>query len=279
MKKSKFYNYLIIVAVIFVALIWGTVYNNISANSDNVGPKIYFLDVGQGDATLLNLPNSVQVLIDMGRGQQTVDQLSRYMPYFDRNIEYAFISHFDADHFGGLDEVLESYDIENILYPLALAEDEDAKEIAAESGKFGYKVEEISRGDVVYFNESAKSEILWPQGNEESLNGNDLSAVFIIEGLSKKVLMTGDIEKRGQVSLLGISADSELKADILKFPHHGAEGAFGENFLQAVDPAQVVISVGNNSYGHPSENVIDYFEKLNKKVLRTDMSGTVEFAL
>lgn len=277
MKRSKAFSYWLGIALIFTFLIWGAVFDNISADSENKS-KIYFLDVGQGDSALLTLPDSVQVLVDTGRGQKASTEISKYMPFFDKKIEYVMITHFDSDHFGGLDEILRSYQVEKIMYPLALESDEDALRIEAEAEKFGYQIKKLSQGEAVYFKPSYKAEVLWPRESGEGLKGNDLSLVMMVEG-DKKILMTGDIEIEGQKRLLDGIAEDRLKADVLKFPHHGAEGSFHQRFLEIVDPKQVIISVGKNSYGHPSQKIIEYFENLTREIFRTDVVGTVEMAL
>jgi len=278
-NNPKIVNYLLVLASAVLVVIWTALWRGADANVTVADATISFLDVGQGDAALLSLPQSTQVLIDAGRGNQTVERVAAAMPFFDRTIEFVVISHFDSDHVGGLDEVMRSYDIEQIIIARAQKNQEEAEELAALAEREEIKVRYVSRSDTVYFYPPVKGEVLWPEQDTAGLSDNDLSLVMQIKGLNKKVLMMGDIENKGQIYLFAKNEITALDTDILKFPHHGAGGAFNEKLFDITTPEKVIISVGKNSYGHPSGDLLEFLKKRAIEFKRTDEAGTIELDL
>jgi len=277
--RLKIINYLLVLAVAVLITVWTAVYKEAGADKTTSGTQMSFLNVGQGDSALLNLPQSTQVLIDAGRDGKTVERVAEAMPFFDKKIEYVVISHFDSDHVGGLDEVMRSYDIGEIIIAKAQKDQAEAKELVEEAEKDEIKIQYVSRADTVYFRSPVKGVVLWPEGSVEGLKDNDLSLVMQIEGAGKRVLMTGDIENKGQVYLFAKNEVGSLNTDILKFPHHGSGGAFNEKLFELTTPEKVIISVGKNSYGHPSGDLINFLKNKMIEFVRTDEAGTVEVGL
>jgi len=277
--RLKIINYLLVLAVAVLITVWTAIYKEAGADKTAGGAIISFLNVGQGDSALLNLPQSTQVLFDAGRDNKTVEQVAEAMPFFDKKIEFVVISHFDSDHVGGLDEIMRSYDVGKIIIARAQKDQEEAKQLVEEAEKDEIEVKYVSRLDTVYFRSPVKGMVLWPERETEGLKDNDLSLVMQIEGAGKKVLMTGDIENKGQVYLFAKNDIADLDTDILKFPHHGAAGAFNEKLFELTTPEKVIISVGRNSYGHPSGDLIDFLKNKMLEFVRTDEAGTVEVGL
>lgn len=272
-------NYLLVLGLVVLATVWTAVFRGVDANVEVAGSYISFLDIGQGDSALLSLPQSTQVLIDAGRDSRTVERVAEVMPFFDKKIEFVVISHFDSDHVGGLDEVIRSYDIGKIIIAKAQKDQVEAQELIEEAEKEEIAVKYVSRLDAVYFRAPVKGVVMWPEAQAEGLSDNDLSLVMQIEGGGKRILMTGDIENKGQVYLFAKNAVSDLDTDILKFPHHGAGGAFSEKLFDLTTPDKVIISVGKNSYGHPSGDLIDFLKSKMIEYVRTDEAGSVKIGL
>lgn len=277
--RLKIINYLLVFAVAVLITVWTAVYKEAGADKVAGGMQIDFLDVGQGDSALLNLPQSTQVLFDAGRDGKTVEQVAEAMPFFDKKIEFVVISHFDNDHVGGLDEVMRSYDVGKIIIADAQKDQEEAKKLVEEAEKDEIGVVYVSRSDTVYFRSPVKGVVLWPESKIEGVKDNDLSLVMQIAGAGKKVLMMGDLENKGQVYLFAKNEIADLDTDILKFPHHGSGGAFNEKLFELTTPEKVVISVGKNSYGHPSGDLINFLKNKMIEFVRTDEAGTVEMGL
>ena len=278
-SRSRFINYLLILAVVVLVAVWTAVFRGIEANPDISYPQIYFLNVGQGDSALLSLPESTQVLFDAGRDSITVERIAEVMPFFDKRIEFAVISHFDSDHIGGLDEVMLSYEIDKIIIANAQKDQDKARELILEAEKNDIEIKYVSKSDTIYFRAPVKGTVLWPEAGQEGLSDNDLSLVMHIEGAGKKVLMTGDIENKGQVYFFAKNKKEDLDTDILKFPHHGAGGAFNEKLFELTSPEKVIISVGKNSYGHPNRDLLDYLKNKMIEFARTDEVGTIKESL
>ena len=277
--RIKLVNYLLIGGLAILIAIWTAVYRQADADVVGGGTQINFLNVGQGDSALILLPDSTQVLIDAGRDGKTVEQVAKEMPFLDKKIEFVVVSHFDSDHVGGLDEVMRSYDVDKIIIAKAQENQEEALALAKEAEEVGAEVSYVSKDDTIYFRAPIKGEVLWPEVDTEGLKDNDLSLVMQIEGGKKKVLMTGDIENKGQIYLFAKNEVSNLDTDVLKFPHHGSGGAFSEKLFDLTTPDEVVISVGKNSYGHPNKNLIDFLKSKIIEYVRTDEVGTVEVGL
>jgi competence protein ComEC len=241
---------------------------------------VSFLDIGQGDAILIQRGNQ-QVLIDGGPSPQTLTrELGERMPFWDRTIELVVLTHPHDDHLSGLVEILKRYSVEQVFYPdldcdLSLYEEWRRliaeKDIASTLAQAG---QEIDLG------EGVKMTVLHPpttplEGTNSDLNNN--SAVLRLELGRVSFLLTGDIEWEAEFRL--IAAGSELSCTVLKVAHSGSHSSTTHDFLAAASPKLAVISVGENPYGHPHDEVVERLEDSLRpeNVYRTDEQGTIEF--
>lgn len=273
MKSDRFVNFLLMFAVVFGIFIWSTVYRNAAADIQADSAKISFLNVGQGDATLISLPNNNQVLIDTGKKGTLLNALASRMPAFDRKIEAVYLTHPDSDHIGSFEELSKSYKIDKIYYSWSSSDSENAKKVDEIVKAQGISKLTAFQGDNYYLN-NLELDVLWPKENL-NLKDNDGSIVLKAKVKNSKALLTGDIEIKGQEMLLNSGQD--LSSDLLKVSHHGSAGAYDEPFLNKVKAKNAVISVGKNSYGHPSSVVLEGLKKLGINIYRTDFMGTVDF--
>ncbi|MFH1855033.1 MAG: MBL fold metallo-hydrolase [bacterium] len=255
--------------------IWTTVNQNATADIKEGSARISFLDVGQGDSALINLPNSKQILIDTGEFPVVTQKIASQMPSFDREIEIVFLTHPDSDHVGGFEAVASGYKIDMVYLNTEKGDTKTFKRIKdkIDKEKIPYRV--AYAGEDIYLGESL-TKVLWPIENA-TLSENNLSLILLFKIKESRALFTGDIEIEGQNRLLYSGLKDELKADIYKVPHHGSAGALNENFLKAVGAKLAVVSVGKNSYGHPAKIVLDALLGLGMKVFRTDELGTIDF--
>ena len=237
------------------------------------GLRLYFIDVGQGDSSLIITPNNKKILID---GGGTTDSSSSYdvgedtlTPYLlnrgVRKLDYIMISHFDSDHCQGLISVLNSIKVRNIIISKqgeSVYNYEKIMEIAVNK-KINVIV--VKRGDVINVDKNVEIKILYP---ESKLYFDDINNNSIVAKLSYKnfsILFTGDIEKSAEERIVNI-AKNDLKSTILKVAHHGSKTSSTENLLKAVNPQIALIGVGkNNKFGHPSDEVIERLENLRCK--------------
>lgn len=231
----------------------------------NNGVSITYLDVGQGDSAVIELPDNRTMVIDTGRkGFQTAEFL-RYRGI--RDIDAIILSHSSSDHTGGLWHLMKNFKIKDIWDNGMLIYHEELPE--------NINQKKLKRGDV-FNGDGYKIVILHPYDGFYTMKSkggeNNSSLVLKIQGTEKSFLFTGDIEEEAQEDLWHLG--DYLKSDVLKVPHHGSRTSTSGIFLDAVSPEIAVISVGrNNTYGHPHAEVIDMLRNL--KVFRTDMDGAV----
>lgn len=239
--------------------------------------KVYFLDVGQGDAIFVETPNGNQVLIDGGPDSKVLQELAEVMPFYDRDIDLVVMTHSDSDHVAGLIEVLERYEVKNIVYSNIIRKSalyniwqtavarEEVNIIEPMAGK------EIDLGNGVILTTIHPGEPLAGQAMEKT---NNNSVVLMLSYGEMEVLLTGDIEAKAERKI--ILSGATLDADILKIAHHGSKTSTTPELLRAVSPEVAIIQVGKNRYGHPTPEVLSRLEKSGIKYYRNDLDGTIK---
>lgn len=225
--------------------------------------KIYFIDVGQGDSTLIVTPKNKKILIDGGEGKTNV--LFQYV--LDRRInkiDYIIISHFDSDHCNGLIEIIEKMRVENIVMSKQSKESEEYKKILEIIKQKNIKVSSVKAEDKIIIEKNLYTKILNPAEKFEfqDLNNNAIVAKLVYKNFS--MLFTGDIEKAEEN--LAKKYKNELKSTILKVAHHGSKTSTSEEFLKYVEPQIALIGVGeNNKFGHPNQITIEKLKNIRSQ--------------
>jgi len=267
----------VVIAVILAAAAW--IYR-----PDNK-IHVYFLNVGQGDATLIRQGN-IDILIDGGPSPQAIGtELGKRLPFWDRSIELVVMTHPHADHLTGLVEVLSRYEVGEVLYPdVSYASPEDYDESLFSEWErliderniesvFAQAYQELSIGDIVI-------EVLNPPatpltGTESDIDNN--SVVLQVKTGEVSFLITGDVMWEGEQEM----AYERLlpQSTVLKVAHHGSDTSTTDEFLNVLMPRVAVISVGQNDYGHPKQEVLDKLVgRLGaNNIYLTDEDGTIEF--
>ncbi|NTU46050.1 MBL fold metallo-hydrolase [Candidatus Roizmanbacteria bacterium] len=239
-----------------------------------------FCDVGQGDAFYARVDNQIDMLVDGGPDTKVLSCLGRHMPFFDRTIEYLFVTHPDNDHIGGLLEVLNRYTVKTIVMnPIPDSSDTNRQLLKRIKEKHISVVSKYQDSKILFG--SAKIQVLWPPRRlfttGSTLPTNDYSLVFLFSSHNKHLLLTGDIP---EYILEPILREYAPHLDIFKLPHHGSKSGINRALLGLAEHALAVISVGaKNRYHHPAETVIDLLEAMNIKYLRTDKKGDIVFTL
>ena len=225
--------------------------------------KIYFIDVGQGDSTLIVTPKNKKILIDGGEGKTNV--LFQYL--LDRRInkiDYIIISHFDSDHCYWLIEIIEKMRVENIVMSKQSKESEEYKKILEIIKQKNIKVSSVKAEDKIIIEKNLYTKILNPAEKFEfqDLNNNAIVAKLVYKNFS--MLFTGDIEKAEEN--LAKKYKNELKSTILKVAHHGSKTSTSEEFLKYVEPQIALIGVGeNNKFGHPNQITIEKLKNIRSQ--------------
>lgn len=242
--------------------------------------EVTFLDVGQGDAVFLRTEAGTTCLID--GGSTTVSDVGTYrlLPFLKSrgvsSLDYLFLSHMDADHINGAEELLKDQfrgiPIRHLCLS-ALPGDETRERLEKEARLFGTELCYISRG-TVFREKGAEIRCLSPVKDQKKGDENENSEVLMVEISGLRILFTGDLGEEGEQELL--EAGTDLRAAVLKVGHHGSRFSTGEDFLEAVSPGFAVISCAeDNRYGHPAPETVERLERAGCRIFYTMKSGAV----
>ncbi len=241
--------------------------------SENRLPEMNFLDVGQGDATLLSFPNSGRFLIDAGPGRSILNQLGNYLGFFDKKIDVFILSHANIDHYGGFFEIIDKYQPQAFVYNGADSQSQSFKNLMDLIKERGVVVVPLRAGDKIKIGNnymdilSPREEIVF---SEKDLNDSSLVIKTTINNF--KTLFLGDI---GYKFLEKIKED--WQADILKVSHHGSKTGTSDKLLNLIKPQIALIGVGlDNSYNHPADIVVDLLNNFGVQIFRTDQNGSIK---
>jgi len=244
--------------------------------------SIAAIDVGQGDAVLVRFPEGTTALIDAGNVTPSFDNGERVilplLQYFGvEEIDYAFVSHLDSDHYAGFVSLVNAGVIRKIIKPeidTALAKDVKFEKYLAGKGipveYYKKGIMEIDGVRVYVLNNEIMVENI-------SLSPNDKSGVLKMVFGRTSFLFTGDIERKAEDIYSG-SYRFFLDADMLKVAHHGSNTSSTPDFIRYVSPELSIISAGiQNKFNHPAEEVVRRLENYGSKIYRTDKYGALIF--
>ncbi|MDM8518453.1 DNA internalization-related competence protein ComEC/Rec2 [Anaerolineales bacterium HSG6] len=238
---------------------------------------VAFLDVGQGDAILVTLPDGRQMLIDGGPSATMLNwRLGQELPFWDKSLDLLISTHSDMDHLGGLVDLLDRYTVEQVLETDVVGDSALYRAWQTQLETHQLKPTVGQAGQVLSLGQGVTATILNPgQASAGESAPNQHSIVLRLEMGTVSFLLTGDIEQEVEQKLLW--GDAPLSATVLKSPHHGSFTSSSEPFLEAVEPRIVVIQVGSdNRFGHPRPEVLERYAARGITVLRTDERGTIE---
>ncbi|MDR3345213.1 MAG: MBL fold metallo-hydrolase [Oscillospiraceae bacterium] len=290
-QKKRLIPLLIIAAVLIVGSLlpslglpgvpgWDTLFTEAglrSGETDKLPLRVHFIDVGQGDCTLIQ-SGEANVLIDGGKPGNDKKVTAYLKNHNVKQLDYLIATHPDSDHIGSLPEIIAAYPPKNVIMPrltekntpttkiytrlLEAVKNSGAKVIAAEPGM------SCTIGE-------AKMEIIAPLAQYN--DANEMSVVARVTLGKIAYLFTGDAEGKSEAAML--ASGKVLRADVLKVGHHGSKTSSGKDFLAAVNPKAAVISCGQgNSYGHPHSETLSKLSAVGAQVYRTDQLGTIIIA-
>ncbi len=263
--------------LVLLLLVLGSIAYAVAAEDRRGLLTVSFLDVGQGDAIFIDAPSGRQVLIDGGASAQVLRELARVSPWYDRSIDVIIATHPDADHIGGLIDVLERYEVDTIVRSsvhgdTALAETFDS---LATSGR--YETFFAERGQTIDLGGGARLEILFPDRPVPGIEPNVGCVVARLTYGETAFMLPCDAPDEIELYLARLGAE-HLRADVLKAAHHGSKTSSAPAFVGAVAPAYAVFSRGcDNSYGHPHPEVVETYARFEIPTLDTCEEGTITF--
>lgn len=262
----------IIILIIALAALDMLAWGDIIFGSFGKQLELFFFDVGQGDSEMIVMPGNVKLLIDGGPNNgKAAASLGKVLPWGDRYIDLVSISHADLDHSGGLLDVVKRYKVGAFIYNGIGSNSENFKELARIIKERKVPVIVLSEGETIHY-ASSTAEILSAHGK----NSNEGALVMKFTGGGVTALFTGDIGKDTETWL---AKNKNIQADVLKIPHHGSKFSSTEEFLASVHPKVAIIEVGKNTYGHPTQIVLDRIKQTGAHLFRTDKDGTVQLVI
>ncbi|MBM2824630.1 MAG: comEC rec2 [Dehalococcoidales bacterium] len=262
--------------MVLAALLWVT-----AATMPDGNLHISFLDVGQGDAILIQR-GSQQVLIDGGPSPERLGfELGKQMPFWDRTIDLVVSTHPHADHITGLSDVLNRYQIKQVLYPDLAYNSPIYDKWRSLIGEKKIKYTLAQAGQQISLGKEVVIEVLNPAKSQLTGTESDIDNNGIVLRLSTgkvSFLFTADMMWESEFEL--ISRRASLTSTVLKVAHHGSETSTTAEFLAMVKPRLAVISVGkDNPFGHPNKEVVARLQQKSgqENIYRTDEDATIEF--
>ena len=283
-KKQKLTKYILgAVCLIIAAIIWYFVNPKEQASYEvpNGTAEIHFIDVGQGDATLIKVGDK-NILIDTGESSAEDELLAYLDSHSVKEIEYFVVTHFDTDHFGNGIEILETYDVKKLLIP------DQVKTTVSYENFIDKATEQKESRDIEILNANEmigeklvvnelELTILAPLKDNYD-DSNDYSVVLMARYGNKRVLLSGDAEKESEEDMVSKYSTSDLDCDVFKLGHHGSRTSSSQELLDLATPEYVVACCGeDNKYGHPHEEVLNRVKHL--KLYRTDEQGSIVFSI
>ncbi len=256
--------------VIALVLVWAAV-----ASLPDGKLHVAFLDVGQGDAMLIQTPAGQRLLIDGGPSPAALlAALGRRLPFWDRRIDIILLSHPHDDHLRGLLPVLERYHVQQVLVSDVSHHSGVYQQWQALLHEQSIPLLVVQQSLRVDLGDGPTMEVLTPRARDED-NLDETSLIARLTWQEVSFLFTADLEAEGLLSLR--DTGWTLACTVLKVPHHGSDEAVNEDMLAATSPDLAVISVGaDNRFGHPTEETLACLEHAGIRILRTDQVGTVE---
>lgn len=234
--------------------------------------NVLFIDIGQGTSVLIE-KNGNYLLYDTGDNDKEELMVRTLKEHNIKKIDVVIGSHPHADHIGGLDAVIDNFDVKKLYMPKVTTNTKTFESVLLSAKKKGLKITSAKAGTTIDFGKDISVDVLAPiKSKYDDLN--DYSVVVKLTYKNQSVLLTGDASYESEMDMT--KSGEDLSASLLLTPHHGSSSSSSQKMISAVNPDYTVIQVGaNNKYGHPTDKVLKRLEKQKVKVFRNDLQGSI----
>ncbi len=279
-KRNK--KYYLITLCSFTVLTVGLLFHTVNTTAI---AEVSFINVGNGDCSLIKAPNNCDILIDAG-GEKNNTKIAKNVvkPYLIKSgvydVEYAIASHGHEDHVNGLTGLMDEMKIKHLLVPQGFGTTEESMALIQKAREKNVPITYLKHGDELQFGEDFKIKVIMP--DDKYLNfisgadENHRSLLLRIEYGDVSFLFTGDLPSEGENYATAMYPDM-IPADVLKVAHHGSDTSTSDLFLDTVNPTYAYIPVGENYYGHPSNEVLTKLTRKGVQYFRADTHRDVTF--
>lgn len=234
--------------------------------------KLSFLDVGQGDGTLININNKNIILIDGGPDNLVLRSLGGELPFYKRKIDMVVVSHFHNDHIVGLVEIFRRYKVDNLVYGKDLKKFQPHGLLFSEAEKQGTRVIPLEKYININLDSSCSLKIIHPHVLAVDNDNDSLITKLTCNNFS--FLASGDNEAAVERAM--VEKMEDISAQVFKASHHGSKTSNSKDLLSLIKPMLVVVSAGiNNTFGHPAPEVISSLLELGITWKETSQEGTI----
>lgn len=239
------------------------------------GLAVHFLDVGQGDAILISTPDNQQIVIDGGPDNLLLSQLAEKLPWWETKIDYLVITHWHDDHMMGFIELLNKYQVRQVLITSHQPKGHLLYQIFIDKLKQkNIDPHIVKAGESFVFTDDLYFQVLLADDYHEDFNDNSIVIKLIYQDTN--LMLMGDLPIEGEEKLLASGFD--LSAEYLKVGHHGSKYSSSLEFLRAVAPKICIIESGkNNKFGHPHQEALERLEAVDCQIENTQDLGTISF--
>lgn len=275
MKKNNLKKYVIL--ILLLSSFFYTFFSYVQKNFfqvSNHNLRLHFIDVGQGDSSLIITPKGKTILIDAGDEAHAKKVLSYVREQGIEKLDLVVATHPDADHIGGMDKVIKNFDIDVFAMPDVSAKTNQYKQIQRELKAKKMKATRLYQGDEVQIDDDIDFEILSPVKGKKYDDTNEYSIVVKIVYKDTSFILMGDATMENEVDIINNVPDIDI--DVLKLGHHGSSTSSSDYFITKTSPNIAIISCGkNNKYGHPHQEVMRVLKKHGVTPYRTDEMGDI----